>query len=102
MKGINTIWSNVDSDIYLENHIDLETIKNYADNAGIQDIWIHGNSILNNKIANNIIRNVSMKRISVKGELYEIDSKTQSINDDRHCRSGSIVIDRMFFGKEES
>ena len=51
-KGTNTIWTNINSSIEIENYIDLQTIKEYADNAGIQDIQINGTSILNNKIAN--------------------------------------------------
>lgn len=34
-KGINTIWANTNGSIEIENHIDLQTIKEYADNAGI-------------------------------------------------------------------
>ena len=51
-KGTNTIWANTNGLIEIENHIDLQTIKEYADNAGIQDVQINGTSILNNKIAN--------------------------------------------------
>ena len=34
-KGTNTIWANTNDSIEIENHIDLQTIKEYADNAGI-------------------------------------------------------------------
>lgn len=52
-KGINTIWANTNGPIEIENHIDLETIKEYADNvAGIQDVQINGTSIVNNSVAN--------------------------------------------------
>ena len=34
-KGTNTIWANTNGSIEIENHIDLQTIKEYADSAGI-------------------------------------------------------------------
>ena len=51
-RGTNTIWTNTNGSIEIENHIDLETIKEYADNARIQDVQINGTSILNNKVVN--------------------------------------------------
>ena len=52
-KGTNTIWANTNSSIEIENYIDLETIKEYADSMGkVQDVQIDGTSILNNKIVN--------------------------------------------------